>query len=130
MFERAGLAYNPPADVVPNTRAALRLTELARDRGRHRQTHDRLMDAYWAEGSNIGDLDVLRGIAVEVELPADDVERVLAGDEYAARVESSTRQAASVGATGIPAYVLDGRLLILGAQPREVFEQALAQLGA
>lgn len=126
MFERSGLAYNPPPDVVPNSRAALRLTELARDLGRHRQTHDRLMDAYWAEGENIGDLDILRRIAAELELPGDDVERVLGGDEYLDRVQASTQQAVSIGATGIPAFVLDGRLLILGAQPREVFEQALA----
>jgi predicted DsbA family dithiol-disulfide isomerase len=130
MFEQSGLAYKPPPDVVPNTLAALRLTELARDLGRHRETHDRLMDAYWAEGTNIGDLDVLRALAAELELPAEDVARVLEDDDYLDRVRASTQQAVSVGATGIPAYVLDGRLLILGAQPREVFEQALAQLEA
>ena len=40
----------------------------------------------------------------------------------------STAQAQSLGITGIPAFLLDRRLLVLGAQPREVFEQALAQL--
>lgn len=128
MFDAAGLAYNPPAEVVPNSRAALRLTELARDVGRHRDTHDRLMDAYWAEGANIGDLDVLHRLADELGLPTEDVERVLGGDEYLDHVQASTYQAVSVGATGVPAFVLDGRLLILGAQPREVFEQAFEQL--
>lgn len=128
MFDAVGLAYNPPAEVVPNSRAALRLTELARDVGRHRDTHDRLMDAYWAEGANIGDLDVLHRLADELGLPTEDVERVLGGDEYLDRVQASTYQAVSVGATGVPAFVLDGRLLILGAQPREVFEQAFEQL--
>ena len=42
-FEAQGLAYNPPPDVVPNTRDALRLTELARERGLGEQMHDRLM---------------------------------------------------------------------------------------
>lgn len=128
MFEAAGLAYNPPADVVPNSRAALRLSELARDLDRHRETHDRLMDAYWAEGTDIGDLDVLRGLAAELGLPGEDVERVLEGEDYLDRVQASTYQAVSIGATGVPAFVLDGRFLILGAQPREVFEEAFAQL--
>lgn len=128
MFDAVGLAYNPPAEVVPNSRAALRLTELARDVGRHRDTHDRLMDAYWAEGENIGDLDVLHRLADELGLPTEDVERVLGGDGYLDRVQASTYQAVSVGATGVPAFVLDGRLLILGAQPREAFEQAFEQL--
>lgn len=128
MFERSGLAYNPPAEIVPNSRAALRLTELARGLGRHRATHDRLMDAYWEEGTNIGDLGVLRAIAAELELPAEDVERVLEGDDYLDRVQASTQQAVSIGATGVPAFILGGRLLILGAQPRDVFEQAFRQL--
>lgn len=48
-FGARGLGYNPHPDVVPNTHRALRLTELARDLGRHEETHDRLMDAYWDE---------------------------------------------------------------------------------
>ena len=50
-FEEDGLVYNPNPDVVPNSFAALRLTELARDLGRHEEIHDRLMDAYWRDGS-------------------------------------------------------------------------------
>ena len=86
------------------------------------------MDAYWSEGAHIGDQDVLRALAHDVALPDDEVERVLVGDDYAQRVAVSTQQAVSLGANGIPAFVLNGKLLILGAQPREVFEQALAQL--
>ena len=49
-FEAAGLEYNPNPEVVPNTMDALRLTELARDLGRHGDIHDRVMDAYWRDG--------------------------------------------------------------------------------
>ncbi len=129
-FAAAGLAYNPPPEVVPNSRRALRLTELARDLGRHDETHDRLMDAYWSDARDIGDPEVLRRLADELGLPREDVERVLASDAYLDRVERSTRQAASLGASGIPAWLLDHRLLVLGAQPREVFEQAVGSLDA
>ncbi len=128
-FEVAGLVYNRP-EIVPNTRLALRLTELARDLGLHAPTHDRLMDAYWAEGQNIGEPDVLRALTAEVALPPDEVERVLAGDDYAARVQASTEQAAALGINGIPAFLIDERLLVLGAQPREVFERAFESLAA
>ena len=129
-FAAAGLAYAPPPDVVPRSLDALRLNELARDLGRDDALHDRLMDAYWDEGRNIGDRGALRELAAEVELPEDAVERVLRSDEYRARVDASTQQAAALGITGIPAFLLDERLLVLGAQPREVFEQAVAQLKA
>lgn len=127
LFERNGLVWNPP-DVIPNSRTALRLAELARDEGLHDPFHDRMMDAHWAEASNIGDRAFLRGVADEVGLASDAVERVLAGDDYAERVQVSTSQAALIGITGIPAFLLDDRLLVVGAQPREVFESAFARL--
>jgi predicted DsbA family dithiol-disulfide isomerase len=128
MFEQEGLVYAPPAEVVPNTLKALRLTELARDRGVHRATHDRLMDAYWAESQDLGDDDKLRALASEVGLERDEVDRVLATDEYRERVQVSTAQAQALGINGIPAFLLDERMLLLGAQPPEVFERAFTQL--
>ena len=129
-FAAAGLEYNRP-DTVPNTRLALRLTELARDRGLHEPLHDRLMDAYWAEAVNIGEPDELRRLAAEAGLDADDVEGVIADPaEYLDRVEASTREAQSVGINAIPAFVLDSRLLVLGAQPFEVFRRAFDQRAA
>jgi predicted DsbA family dithiol-disulfide isomerase len=127
-FADRGLEYNPNPDVVPNSLTALRLTELARDLGRHAELHDRLMDAYWAEAKDIGDADVLRAEADLAGLPSDEVADVLAGDRYRNRVESSTREAVSLGANAVPAFVLDRRLLVLGAQPEQLFEQAFAQL--
>jgi predicted DsbA family dithiol-disulfide isomerase len=129
-FATADLEYNRP-DVVPNTRLALRLTELARDRGLHGPFHDRLMDAYWSEATNIGDADELRRLAAEVGLDAEDVERVI-GDPsaYLDVVEGSTRQAQSVGINGIPAFLLDRRVLVIGAQPLEVFRRAFEQPAA
>jgi predicted DsbA family dithiol-disulfide isomerase len=109
---------------------ALRVTELGRERGLHPQVHDRLMDAYWAEGRNIGDPDELRALAVEAGLQAGDVDDVLAGDAYRDRVVGLTQQAVSIGITGVPGFLLDRRLLVLGAQPREVFERAFEQLSA
>jgi predicted DsbA family dithiol-disulfide isomerase len=127
-FAERGLEYNPNPEVVPNSMSALRLTELGRDLGRHAAMHDRLMDAYWAEAKDIGDPDVLRAEAAAVGLHGDDVEGVLTGHRYRDRVETSTREAFSMGANAVPAFVLDRRLLVLGAQPDEVFEQAFERL--
>ena len=56
---------------------ALRVTELARERGLHASVHDRLMDAYWAEGRNIGDPEELRSLVVGAGLDAGEVDDVL-----------------------------------------------------
>jgi predicted DsbA family dithiol-disulfide isomerase len=129
-FAADGLDYNRP-EIVPNTRLALRLSELARERGLHQPFHDRLMDAYWSEATNIADPDELRRLAAEVGLLAEDVERVIAEPAaYLDLVEDSTRQALSIGINAVPAFVLDRRLIVLGAQPLEVFRRAFAQLAA
>ena len=129
-FEAAGLVYSPNPVVVPNTMRALRVTELARSRGLHEPVHDRLMQAYWEEGRDIGEPDELRTLAVEAGLEPEEVDDVLGGDAYRDHVLGFTAQAQAIGITGIPAFLLDRRLLVLGAQPREVFEQAFAQLGS
>ncbi|MDX6486533.1 MAG: hypothetical protein QOF43_1686 [Gaiellaceae bacterium] len=107
---------------------ALRLSELARDQGLHDELHDRLMEAYWTEGRNIGDLEELRVVAAEVGVT--DADAAFQDDGYRDRVLASTAQAQSIGVTGVPGFLLDRRLLVLGAQPREVFDQAFARLSA
>jgi predicted DsbA family dithiol-disulfide isomerase len=127
-FSAAELDYNRP-EIVPNTRLALRVTELARERGLHEPFHDRLMDAYWSEATDIGDPDQLRQLASDVGLAADEVEQVIADPSaYLAVVEGSTAQAQSIGINAVPAFLLDRRLIVLGAQPLESFRQAFAQL--
>ena len=128
MFEAKGLVYNPHPEIVPNTMKALRVTELARDRGLHQPVHDRLMVAYWAEARNIGDpANCNPSLSKQASIrrrwttcwPA---------TSYADRVRASTMEAQSIGITGIPAFALDRRLIVLGAHPNETFEQAFAQL--
>jgi len=111
---------------VPNSRTALRLTELARVQGRHAATHDRLMQAYWEQALDIGDLEVLRSLAVELGL--DGADAVLEGDRYGDEVQRASSDAQRLGIHAIPAFLLDRRALVLGAQADGVFEQAFAEL--
>ena len=119
---------NPPPDIVPRTLAALRLGELARERGMNTPFHDRLMDAYWAESLDIGNPEVLRRLSDEVGLPADDVDLVVSSERYLDVVRASTERAISIGVTGVPGFLIDGRLLVVGAHENDVFEQAFGQL--
>src|ERR671919_509777 len=93
-----------PPEVMPNSRDALRVTELARDRDLHEPMHDRLMDAVWRDGEDLRDHDVLRAHADAVGLDRAEVDRVLAGDNYLERVLATTSEAASIGINGIPAF--------------------------
>jgi predicted DsbA family dithiol-disulfide isomerase len=128
MVEQSGYAYNPPPELVPNSRMALELTELARDRGLHEEVHLRLMRAYWSEAADIGDQATLVGLVQEVGLDPGEASEALEDRRYGERVTASTRRANSHGINAIPAFVLDERLLVMGAQPHELFEQAFVRL--
>ena len=114
-FAASGLVYNPPPEVVPHTLRALRVTEFARECGLHEQVHDRLMRGYWEEARNIGDRDELLTLVVEAGLDEGRAGAVIDGDAYEGQVRASTNDAQSFGITGIPAFLLDRRLLVLGA---------------
>ncbi len=128
MVEECGYTYNPPPSVVPNSRKALEVTELARDAGLHAAVHDRLMDAYWSEAEDIGDEETLLGLVAEAGLDRAEAAAALAEGRYLDRIAASTREANLLGINAIPAFVLDERLLLVGAYPHEVFERAFEQL--
>ena len=127
MFAQEGLVYAPPPEVVSNTRLALELGEGARAEGLHRAFHDRVMDAYWAEGVDVSPRPVLEELAREVGMSEEGIARALDDRAWAPAVDRSTARAQSAGATGVPAFVIDWRVLVVGAQPRELLAQAIAQ---
>jgi predicted DsbA family dithiol-disulfide isomerase len=129
LFQREGLAFDEDIQRVPRSLNALRVAELARARGLHAELHQRLMDAFWVRGRNLGDDAVLLEESGAVGLVEDEVRDVLAGDQYADLVAVSTQGALDAGASGVPAFAIDDRILIPGAQPEDVFEQVFERLG-
>lgn len=86
------------------------------------------MHAYWSEGADLGDDEVLLDLAAEAGLEREDAAGAVGDDGYADRIVASTRDAQRLGINAIPAFVLDRSLLVLGAQPEEIFERAVAQV--
>lgn len=87
---------------------------------------DALYRANFAAARPLGDAAVLHEIAVGAGLPEQEAARVLADRAaYAADVRADEREAAELGATGVPFFVIDRRYGISGGQPAEVFRQAL-----
>ena len=114
--------------MIPNSRKALEVSELARDEGLHEAVHDRLMQAYWSEAADIGEEEKLLDLVAVAGVDRNEAKVALDERRYAERVDASTREAQRHGIHAIPAFVLGGRLLLLGAHPHEVFERAVAQL--
>ena len=89
-----------------------------------------LLGAYHTRAENPGARDVLLRLAGEVGLDVERARAVLDSDEFAAEVRERERFWQERGIHSVPAVVIDGKHLISGGQPPEVFEQALRQIAA
>jgi predicted DsbA family dithiol-disulfide isomerase len=123
-----GLLFRHHASLRVNTVDAHRLLHLALAVGGPTMQgwlKEALLSAYFVETENVADHDTLTRIAVGVGLGRDLVTAVLSSDQYAAEVEADIREAASLGANGVPFYVIDRKYGVSGAQPSETFVQIL-----
>jgi predicted DsbA family dithiol-disulfide isomerase len=125
-----GLDFRFDLNRSGNTFDAHRLLHLGLEHGVQDALKERLDHATFTEGSPVSDHTALRGLAIEVGLPADEVDAVLASDRYADAVRADVAQAAAYGINGVPFFVVDGRYGISGAQPPEVVLQTLEQAWA
>ncbi|HCL87176.1 MAG TPA: disulfide bond formation protein DsbA [Comamonadaceae bacterium] len=89
-----------------------------------------LLQAYFGRGENPGDHALLQRLAAEAGLDAQRAGQVLAGDEFATGVRERENHWQAQGIRSVPAVIINGRHLVQGGQPVQVFEQALRQVAA
>ena len=120
-----GLDYDFDRYTVINTMDAHRVAHLAASQGLGSAIQERLLRGQLVEGEVLDDPLTLVRLAADVGVAAGDTEAVLAGDAYAADVESDIRTGIALGLTGVPFFVFDRSIGVSGAQPSEVFGRAL-----
>ncbi len=128
-----GLDYHLDRATRANTIDAHRLLHLALEAGGpalQGRLKERLMAAYFTDSEVVDDPDTLRRIGADAGLDPARVEEVLSSDAFADDVAADVEQARAYGANGVPFTVVDGRYGVSGAQPVEVFDQALRRAWA
>jgi predicted DsbA family dithiol-disulfide isomerase len=89
---------------------------------------ERLLQAYFSDGADIGDAEVLASCAAEVGLDRDDVATFLAGDGGVGEVMEQLAVAASNGITAVPTFVFEEQWAVPGAQDVDLFERVLDKM--
>ena len=107
-----------PPDLVPWTRKAHELAALAREGGVLERVDRSLYDAYFAEGRDIGRVDVLLEIGVAAGLDRTETKAALDVDRNARLVEEDRRRAREAGVRGVPTLVR-GDQRLEGFHPEE-----------
>lgn len=124
---RTGIAFRYDIMKTGNTFDAHRLLRWARDAGLQGALKERLMTAYMTEGAAISDRATLARLAGEAGLDAAEARAILDGDRYTAEVRADEKLARELGITGVPFFVLAGRIGVSGAQPVETLSAMLAK---
>ena len=112
---------------VPNTLSAHRLILLAEEKQRGERMTQALFRGFFEHGQDIGNLDVLTGLAADAGLDADSTGEYLAGDRNRDIVRTREAQARSVGLIGVPSIIVNGQLAVMGVQDPETILAAIDQ---
>lgn len=125
--EGEGLAFDVDRIVVGNSFTAHRFLHLAKAHGRGDAAKEAVMSAHFEQGLDTSDVDVLVRLGVGIGLAEDEIRSTVAGDRFAEDVRRDIEEARTIGVQGVPFFVIDRKYGISGAQPTELFRQALDQ---
>ncbi len=110
---------------ISNSRLSLEASEFAKEQGRFDQFHRTLFLAYFSQGMDIGNREVLAQIGHESGLDRDALTQALQTGKYRPMIENNRKVAAGLGVTAAPTFIIEGRDRIIGAQSIEVFKKKL-----
>ena len=128
MAKEIGLDYQMDTLILTNTFDAHRLTMFAKKQGLMKEMTERILRAYFTESKHIGNHETLTDLAIEVGLNREEVVQMLGSDEMADAVRADEQAAQQYGVTGVPFYLINKKYALTGAQPTEVFVQALEKI--
>jgi predicted DsbA family dithiol-disulfide isomerase len=111
--------------LLSNSRPALQAAEFARDDNAFDLLHAELFSAYFSQGLDIGNLEVLSQIAHDIGLDAGALLDAIRSETYMPKLNVTQREASRLGVTGVPTFFLENGKSIVGAQPLDVFRKAL-----
>ena len=124
-----GLEYHlTDANLTGNTLDAHQLVQLARTHGLQDAMLERIYRAYFTEQRSLFDRESLVSLGSEAGLDATEARQALEHGAFVDAVAGDLNEAKSLGVTGVPFFVVDGRYGVSGAQPVEVFGQVLARV--
>ena len=123
--KEVGLDFNFDRTIPANTFKAHQLIHFAAAKGQQDQAKERLFYAYYTEGQNIGDLDTLVKLAIELGFDSDETRQALHTDAYGEAVRRDEYHAQQINVRGVPFFVFEDKYAVSGAQPTELFAEVL-----
>lgn len=128
--EPLGIDFSGRSKRIWNTFDAHRLLHSARDTGRQTALKLALFEAYFTAGEDVSDREVLLGAVEAAGLDRAEAEAVLASDAEAEAVRALEAKWWEMGISGVPAFIIAEKGLVMGAQEPERLAIALGRMAA
>jgi len=113
-----------------NTFDAHRLVKWAAEHGRQTGLKKALFEAYFGEAQDVSDHEVLASCVEAAGLDVSEARDVLASDQYAQTVREDEAVYQQAGVSAVPAFVVNNRYLISGAQEPETLIKAFREIAS
>jgi len=111
----------------PNTLDAHRVIGWAEEAGKAAPVVENIMRAFFTEGKDLTDNEVLVEVAGQSGLDSEAVRRDLASDRDLELTQKAAAAAADGGISGVPFFIFNSRFALAGAQEPEQLVSALDQ---
>ncbi|WP_028028945.1 DsbA family oxidoreductase [Gemmobacter nectariphilus] len=129
--EAAGVEFNvEKIERQPNTLDAHRLIHWAGLEGCQTAVVSGLFRAYFRDGRDIGQPEVLADIAAEAGMDREIVLRLLASDADRDDIMARDADARQKGVRAVPTFLIARHYVVSGAQPPELWEQVAQEIAA
>lgn len=115
--------------LLPNSRLALEATEYAREMGKYESFHENMFRFYFTEAYDIGSIGVITSVATESGLDAGGMMNAISEKRYRPRLTQARQEGEKINLTGVPTFIVNEKLKIVGAQPVEVFKEVFSKVG-
>ncbi len=125
--KEVGIDFKMDQAVVVNTFLGHRLIQWAQLQGKGSEMEEALFKAHFTEGKDVSDRDVLGQLAQQIGLDKNTAVTYLKTEEGAYEVQQDIVQARNIGVQGVPFFLLNGKYSVSGAQPTELFIEAITQ---
>lgn len=127
MANQAGLALDFEHSVPANSFDAHRFIHFAKSKGLQNEAEEALFHAHFMEGKDIASKEILSAIGQKLGLESQEINNVLAGNDFAEAVQYDGYESQQIGIRGVPYFVFDKKYALSGAQPIETFKAAITQ---
>lgn len=125
--QEVGIDFKQDISIPVNTLKAHRLSHFAQAQGKGNEIEEALFKAHFTEGKNVGNDDVLLSIIEEIGLDKEQAKQFLATNDMLNDVQADIEEANALGISGVPFFVIDRKYGVSGAQPSDVFVDAITQ---